>query len=355
MKEDIKSFIKSKIFFVFAVVFILAAVLSYPAFKLFDNYVLGYFVKPDFGEVYVDYKNNYWVANGSVKYPFKDLPEAVEFVNNSPEFKKIIVNNGRYNGKVELNKGVKIAGSGDQKPIINYPYDNFSPEEVRLFSQEKDSKGAVISLKGDNEISNLIIEGGYFGIYLKDNAKALIEDVEIKNSNKFGIYNQQYSDPKPENEFIIKNVKVSRSKTQGIYLQKAHCKILNCEIFDNGEEGADLHSGMTVEIKDSIVRNNGEGGLGTELGENDLTIENNIFKNNASSGINLQSEFENGRVYIAGNKIIENADYGIRCATHSSTQPLYFSRALRNHPSYIRRNNEIWGNVSEDIASRCEK
>lgn len=143
---------------------------------------------------------------------------------------------------------------------------------------------------------------------------------------------------------------ISKNENQGLYLNKCSFYLNNSQVFENGEEGIDLHVGMKSTIKNTSIFSNKEGGIETELGSMKLSIENCQIKNNGASGVNIQSFEGNSSVSIKNTAISENTDFGLRCAIHAPFASPYFSKMIA-----VAKDNKISANGKENIDPNCKR
>lgn len=272
-------------------------------------------------------------ANGAPLEPFKTLSQAIEFSKKNPAIKNIYIYPAHYQGILEIPQGINLYAHHPDTFITNLSLD------------EK-----TLTLKGHNTIRGLTIQGGRYAIYIPSEAQLIqIKNCKIENASWYGIYNQKHPEINDQYKLELINSEVSKNYRQGLYLQKGTFIMKNSRAINNGEEGVDLHTDMNSTILDSQISNNGEGGVETELGNINLTIQNCLIENNGSSGVNLQSDIENSIVKIENNILNNNRDFGIRCALHSKISKPYFTKALQPYPA---KTNQFSGN-NTNIDPNC--
>jgi len=275
--------------------------------------------------VFVDQNGAAKKETGSNQEPFKTILKALEAAEENPEIKDIFIFAGEYPGEFELPQDINLYGEPGETLINNKSLD-----------------GKTLVLKGNNTIQGLGIQGGRYAVHIPEEAKTIkIKNCQIKNASWYGIYNKKHPEANEEYSLEVTDSEISGNYKQGLYLQKGNFLMKNSKSINNSEEGVDLHLDMNSTIIDSEISNNGEGGIETELGNMTLTVQGCLIENNGSSGINLQSDSDGAVVKIENNSVNDNRAFGIRCALHSKTPGLYFSKALQPFPD---KTNSFTGN-----------
>ncbi|MBD3300784.1 MAG: hypothetical protein GF347_05540 [Candidatus Moranbacteria bacterium] len=332
---------------------LIIALAFYAVLKLF---VLALFFKPFDRTIYVDNGSRTWAQNGSFRFPFKDLKEAIVFLKINPQFNKIIIREGLYEGAFGLPKGVALVGEGENV-ILQNPKENFLSLDSGGGKTYDHFSNAVLALKGENYVENIKIKKGFYGVYLFKDAAVELNNCLIDGAYEFGIYNHPFT--LWEKKVIIRDSRIINSKKQGLYLNGGTFEIVNTTIRDNGEEGLDIHSGVDIKVVDSDISNNGEGGVEADLGYNRIDIRNCVISQNVASGIKLQSNREHSVVILKNNLITKNRDHGLECSIHRHTKKSYFTRAFSEDLEVIKIDNQIknnnWEDDYENVGSRCKK
>lgn len=283
--------------------------------------------------IVVDQNSSSPISNGSFEHPLKSIEEALIIISEHDEFETIFVYDGEYLETIVLPDNINLFGIGDNIVIKN-------PEGT---------SGETVTPGNNTLLSNIKILEGKYGLYIPRNTGPVtLLNCSVESAGKWGIYNEKHEDA-PETKLSLIGSTVTKNERQGLYLQKGYFYMNRSKANENGEEGIDLHIDMKIEIKNSEVVGNGEGGLETELGNIDLKISNNIFKNSGSSGINLQSFGDKSKVLIKNNTIEENENFGVRCAIHTKEVAPYFSRMIT-----IENNNTFNKNGKENIDPNCK-
>ena len=269
--------------------------------------------------VFIDQNSASKEELGTPLEPFKRILTALEFAKKNPKVKNIYINTGTYNGILEIQEGINLYAYNPETLILNKTLDD-----------------KTLTLKGNNIIRGLTVQGGRYAIHIPEEAKNIkINSCTIKEASWFGIYNEEHPEANEEYKLEVINSTITGNYRQGLYLQKGTFVMSNSTSTKNGEEGVDLHMEMNTTIDNCTISNNGEGGIETELGNINLSITNSTIEGNKSSGINLQSNTDNSIVIIENNSINNNSNFGIRCALHSPIKSPYFTKAFETYPSRI--------------------
>lgn len=293
---------------------------------------------PRGGIVFVDQSSDSAAANGSIEHPFIEITKALNFASKNPAFKIVHISKGVYRENLSLPKNIILAGELDN-----------TGAPLALIQSANAGSGRVVTANTNTKLFGLSIENGEYNLYIpQDKTDVLLSNCIIAKASKWGIFNEEHSSNAPTLR-IIKTT-VTENQRQGAYLKRSSVVIENSFFTKNGEEGIDLHSEMNTYINNVEVRENGEGGLETEIGDINLVIENSNFTGNKSSGINLQTFEANSSVEIRNNLIASNSDFGIRCALHAPIKSPYFSKMVQ-----ISSDNTFDKNGKVSIDPNCNK
>lgn len=276
-------------------------------------------------DIYVDKDYSGNDSNGSLSKPFKTIDDALDEVDSRG--KKIYIKNGTYQGDFTLEKGVELYGQDRNKTII-----------------ENSGKGIVA--KDKNTFKNLSITEGSYGISFEGEGE--IEKCTIKNASNVGINLTARS-----SEFKLKDSKISDNR-KGIYAQRGRTiEITDNDFIDNSEEGIDIREKSRGIIADNTISDNGESGIEIIVGSANISIYNNLIKNNKASGIATQfySDFDKtGKISIKNNTISKNKSYGIVCKAPSGGDipKGYWNNSLE------LSNTKIEDNKNKSISTACK-
>jgi len=326
---------KKQVQYLFLRISVICVVGIYSAFileKHLQTHIHTTYHQPIEPFLYVDASSRN-AQNGSFLYPFATIEQALEFTTEHPHFTTLIIAPGTYTENITLPSNMHLLGMDKESPPI-------------IHSDPKSSNNAVITASQNNLLYKIKARGGKYGVYLPTDSSINILHSTLTSNRKYGFYNED-SSQETLPQIRILSSEISHNGKQGAYVQTSNLSVHNSLFKDNGEEGLDLHVGMTAHIRESIFRNNGESGIETEIGNNTLLIENNILKNNTKNGINVQSTEERGDIRLIRNTMIGNQKFGLRCAIHSSKSSDYFSTTV------TRKFNTYLHNSRENIDPNC--
>jgi len=285
-------------------------------------------------DFYVDSHSAKSTQNGSAGYPWKTIRAALDHVRDHDlDGKRIYIKNGTYKESVEISNDAKLFGQSQSGTAIDAHGKN----------------NAVIFSSTESEIKNLTIKNAdSTNIVVDKKSKVTITSCKIKGAGKFGIEVKE-SSLVSKYEFTLKNSEVSGSRRQGIYISKRKISVSDNEIFNNDEEGMDIHSGVKGTVSGNNIHNNSESGIEAMLSGANLKIKNNAVKGNHTQGITIQiySSKKKGKVTISKNTVKNNRKYGIRFANYThSLEPKEFKEFA---DKYIKLSkNKISGNGKKE-------
>lgn len=269
--------------------------------------------------------------NGSEIYPFRTISAALAAAQEKKNPQQLLIKEGDYMEVLELKGNVSLIGIG------------------RVTIKNEDIYKSTISIiSGRPSLQNLHISGGKDVIAVKAVAGVAISHCEMTEAKHYNLINEAQDSISEERMISVRHSKISLSKSQGMYLRKAKIQIEDCVIEKNDEEGIDLHTGIHAVIKNNEIIDNGEGGIETEVGENNLLLEGNSILRNGSSGINMQSSIDKAQIFITKNEIKSNRIFGIRCSYHSEVTRPYFAKYIS-----ITSDNVILENGSGEMPGTC--
>jgi len=267
--------------------------------------------------------------DGSYDHPYGTISKAIEKAEGKT---KIIVKGGTYKENIIIPPKVKIIGKDKRKTII----------------KAKDNSKPTVTLKNKSEIMKVTINGGRYGVKIKDGGKGKITivDCHIKKAKRDGI-NIDRGGKDSQRKVNIINSKIYENGKSGIYSQRRRLVIMDSEIFDNELDGIDMEESSKAYIsKNKIYKNDGVG-IKIRLDNANSTIrKNDIFKNE-KDGIEVRSGGHKGEITIKKNTIVKNERFGIVKLLNKNYGNTTFSGLI------IEDSNNFWkndnGNMSDII------
>ncbi len=255
-------------------------------------------------DFFVDKNSSQATEDGSEQYPWKTIGAALSHIQSENlKSKTVYVKNGTYPESLTVLNEAKLIGENESETVIDA---NGFSNAVNFVSTKSEIKSFTVK----NAEATAVIVGKY--------SKVTIDNCDIKNAGKYGVDVKQ-SSATNKYKFTIKNSEISGSAAQGIYIAKRKISVSDNEIFDNKEEGIDLHPGDKGTVSGNNIHGNTESGIESILSGANLIFKNNHIKNNHTQGITVQiySTSKKGKVKIQRNTISGNHDYGIRYANYT--------------------------------------
>lgn len=305
--------------------------------------------------IYVDQNAHSTTSHtGSLTYPFLTITEALAAaeIYNIPT---VIVNPGTYRENFTI---------PDNTLLFGYA--------TVTIAQDPSSLQNTIQTGHNSTLLNLVVSGGLNAIMIPHNTAASLINVTASDAGDYGILmgkSQRPPIPDDPNAVIpyeylyltgdtieklphvyFHNVTITRNSNQGMYLRDGRVTIADSHIFENGEEGIDLHPHMIALISNTESSHNGESGLETEIYDNIVTITNSVFDNNVKNGVGFITSYGTGEMLIKNSIITNNLSYGIRCARHKNSpdEPRPFFRSV-----ITTKDSEIKNNAGGDVSDPC--
>lgn len=253
----------------------------------------------------------------------------------------LLVGSGNYEENVTVEKDltlrakdqgeVSISGKKEGKPVLkvgpsksSVTIKGITVKDAEGELCEASSKGIcpdglLVAGKSSVRIENSVFESnGKNGIRSVDSAGITIEDSKIRGNEHAGFWLTESTEVKAD------NVRISDHRN-GVYLDRsARMELSSSEVLSSSSYGIDLFGESRITVENSLVTENGQGGLRFENSSHGIVRSTSIKKNDGL-GVLIQSS---ATVTLAGNEVKENA-IGI---TNHSDEKVDFSE------------NEISGN-----------
>ena len=265
---------------------------------------LGSCVRAAGYDFFVDARSAETAEDGGEQFPWKTIAAATNYIeNNGLKGKTVFVKNGTYAESVALSGNTKLIGESESGTVVDADGKN---NAVNFFSTASEIKNLTLK---NAEATNVIVD---------KKSKATISHCTIEKAGKYGIEVKE-STATEKYKFTVENSTVSDSGSQGVYILRRKISLTNNEIFDNEEEGIDLHQNVKGKVSGNHTHGNHESGVESILSGASLTLRGNKVENNHTQGITVQiySASKGGKVKISGNTIEGNSDYGIRFANYT--------------------------------------
>ena len=256
---------------------------------------------------YVDKSNTVGPWTGSIHHPFAQIQTAVNTANSNDT---IVVFNGTYYEKVEINKSINLQNNPSQQPIIDGGYNNtivtISHPSVTLSGFTlKNTSGNKQSAAINCTSHHILIENCHFhrtksGINLHHASNTSItnnnfqhngEGIRLTKSKNIQIYQNNFThnglgiNIQSSSDTMINKCQATINGI-GIFLNNStNIHITQCTTYNNNDNqgGIFLESSQFISIVNSIISHNGFG-IKTP-NSNHVTITNSTFSYNTHAGI----------------------------------------------------------------------
>lgn len=263
------------------------------------------------------------MQDGSSKHPYKTIWQGLDKAEKGDE---VIVAKGTYKERITLPKGVKLSGAGKGKTIIKSSERHDDP---------------VINMKDGSKVWGVTVQDGEVGIYVRENAKVEIIEVEVRNNRHDGIVIEKGERTDKEKVSIVKS-EIKKNGWSGIYAKKRKVVITESDIQMNKRNGMMLESGVRAWIDDNSVSENMGSGLVANVDGADITVASkNTFRKNGLEGIEARSFGAEGSFIVKKSRISENGHYGVARVSKVANIP-----ASRWNGLVIQSDNNFFGNVT---------
>lgn len=235
-------------------------------------------------------------GNGSQTHPFRSIGEALvraEAIDVRPV--RIEVASGEYRENLVFPGGINLAGAGIGRTVIQ----------------------GFLHLSGETSVEQLTIDaGGVSAMEIEKDIVATLDRIEIRNHGKTAIKKAPGG-----GRLVLTRSVIRDGKAKAIYVESDNeLFIADNVISGHPEEALDLRPGIKGEITRNAVYGNEEAAIEFIIGDSDLSIHDNYFRQNGSS--NLVAQFLDtrpgpGRVSIERNYAYNQRDYAFNCKAPS--------------------------------------
>jgi hypothetical protein len=282
-------------------------------------------------------------STGTFILPHKTITDALTHASQK-SITTVIVLFGTYDESITLPDNMMLYGYDD----TSITHDQYSNKDV-------------ITMGDSSVLYNIDVSGGRNGVQIPFGHNAQLRHLTVANGKDYNVLMGKKQRPKtPEGQsqavtyeirdlsdeeilqlplLLIKDVIVTGSGNQGLYLRDGRVVITDSLVTRNGEEGIDLHPHMHTTITNTSASHNGESGLETEIYDNTLIVDNSIFDNNVKNGIAFITSLGSGTMIVKNSTISNNQKYGIRCAVHKnrpkSPRPFFQSMVTEDNNFFI--------------------
>lgn len=263
-------------------------------------------------------------GDGSKANPFQKISDALDEAEKSDS---IFLMKGEYSENVTLNNAVELYGESENNSVII----------------------GDVFLGNSTRLDTLTVTGKKDPVVVDGDASVEISNCTIRNFEGVGITLNP-----GKGKVRVANSSIKNGDGKAMYIQKGKSVVIvSNQITGNGEEGLDIRSDVSGEIRNNVIEKNKESGIEVLGGKADLVIYGNKIKNNGASGIAVQYYPDlggNGKIIISGNTIGGNDKYGIDCNIpqgRGSKLIGFWERVID------LRENDIGSNKMSEISDFC--
>ena len=243
-------------------------------------------------EIYVD-KDNKGSETGSSTHPYRSISKGLKHADGSTNIR---ISKGTYKENITLPKGVKLFGRKKDLGDVVIKADN----------EDK----PAITMKHQTELNFLTVQGGRHGVRVLDDAKVKIYKVKIKDSERDGIHLDRAPRDK-KHRALIDSVEIENSDKAGIFSEKRDIVIINSNIHNNEGDGIDFASGTDAWLEHNRINNNHGSGMKVVLDNSSVWTKSNSIRNNKREGVEVNAFGAAGNVGLKKADIMGNARYGV--------------------------------------------
>ena len=286
MKNVRTIFAKYKVLFV-----ALLVVFSLPFFAIGDSYK----------ELYVDADAS-GKEDGSKENPFDTISEAIALVDDN-DGTKIYVAEGEYEDNFNIPEDAQVVGAGSDKVLI----------------KADDDDDAVVYMEHGTKLFGVTVQDGNRGILIKDDSRAEINGVVVKDNDDEGIFIEGAGTHNDRFSAKIIDSVIKDNGRSGVYGEDREIIIIDTEIKDNDGNGITLSDKTKLWLEDTHIRNNDKSGLSYILDGSDVFVIDAEFEDNGREGVEINSYGDKGHTKIDNTNFEDNGRYGVARVQRTSS------------------------------------
>jgi hypothetical protein len=242
--------------------------------------------------VFVD-KDANGAEDGTSGHPYHSISKALDHTKSGTD---VFIAAGKYKENVTVPKGVKLIGKKKDRGAV-------------VIEASNDAK-PTITMKHETELDHLTVKGGRHGIRVLENAKAIIYEVVVRDSNRDGIHIDSASRDKKYRVSISNSVIKNNDRT-GVFSEKRNILIMDSDILSNGSDGIDFAQGTKAWLQNDRFNDNRGSGAKFVLDGADIWNKKNSFRNNKREGVEISSYGVGGTVGFRKTTFVNNDRYGL--------------------------------------------
>ncbi len=270
--------------------------------------------------------------DGTANHPYHSIDQALKKAKSGTE---VQVAKGHYKENITIPQNVKVLGrKKDRGDVVIVADNNDKP---------------AVEMKHDSELDHVTIDGGRNGIRIDDGAKALVYDVEVKNSDRDGIFIEGAPRDK-KYQAIIDKTEVRDSDRAGIYSERRFVVLMNSNIHDNDSDGIDFEKGTKAWIADTDIKTNHGSGAKFVIDDSSVTLKNDSLSNNKREGLEVSSYGANGYIALKKSSLLDNNRFGLaKVARNAQAQRSFGALVVDSGINVNRIERNTLGTISAVI------
>ncbi len=268
-------------------------------------------------ELYVD-KNVSGDQDGSSAHPYKTIWQALDKADEGTD---IFVAKGEYKENITIGKDIRVYGAGADKTTI----------------KAKEDDDAVVTMKHKARLESVTVKGGDEGILVKEDSRANIVKVTVKDNDSEGILILK-GDTDSDHKVSIVDSLIKENGKAGVYSRKRNVVVTDCTIQDNSGDGIVFEKDVTAWLENNTIKENKKSGIVAILDKSDIGIKKNSVYRNGREGMEISTYGEAGKINLDKSKFYENGRYGVARVSRSGSSTVWNGLT-------IQVNVEYWGNV----------
>ncbi len=242
--------------------------------------------------IFVD-KNAKGSEKGTYSQPYHTIERALKHAKEGTEVR---VKKGTYEENITLPEDVKLVSDKEERDAVTIKGDS--------------DKRAVVTMKDGSKLSHVTVKDGKDGILVKENAKAHIFNVLVKDNDRDGIHIESGKTDKRHRAFM-EDVKAANNGKAGIYAEKRLIVLIDSDINGNRGDGIDLAAGTKAWFEDNHMSHNRGSGAKLILDGSEIWSKDNDFRSNGREGVEVNSYGQAGQIGLKKADLVDNGHYGI--------------------------------------------
>lgn len=264
--------------------------------------------------------------DGSYAHPYEEISDALKHAKSGTE---VYVAAGTYKENITIPKGVEVYGNASDRSKVVI---------------DGDSNDPVVTIKDDADLSHVTVKDGTYGIYVKENAKAHVFDVVVKDTKYDGIHIEKAGKLEKKERAYFEKVVVKNSGKSGIFSKKRFVVLVDVDAEKNNGDGLVFEAGVKAWLEDSRFNDNKGSGAKIVVDGANIWTRDLQFRRNGREGVELDGFGDAGAFGLKKSKVIDNGRYGIAIVARNAAGLTMWKSV------FLENNNSYWGNGFENVS-----